>query len=64
MKELLKPCPFCGNSAELRSDSISSYVKCKKCGASSELVKVSHEYCSDEKAVFNWNRRWYSSDKL
>ena len=64
MKEVLKPCPFCGNSAELRSDGVFSYVICKKCGASTEFVKVSHEYCSDENAVFNWNRRCYSSDKL
>lgn len=64
MKEVLKPCPFCGNSGELGSDGFYSYVKCKKCGASSKFVKVSPEYCSDEKAVFNWNRRWYSSDKL
>lgn len=62
MKEALKKCPFCGSSAELRSDGYFSYVKCKKCGATSEFVKVSHEYCSNEKAVFNWNRRWYSSD--
>lgn len=63
MKELLKPCPFCGNSAELRSDGFYSYVKCKKCGASTGFVKVSHEYSSDEKAVLAWNRR-YDNDKL
>lgn len=55
----LKPCPFCGGLGVLNNENnrVFSFVKCVQCGAESGLVKVSAEYCADEKAVENWNRR-------
>lgn len=67
----LKPCPFCGGEAVLNDfecERICSYVKCRECGAESGLVKVSAEYCSDEKAIEKWNARTdeeiYTSTRL
>ncbi len=56
----LKPCPFCGGKGcmNLEKDCICSYVKCISCGAESGLVKVSAEYCADERAAEKWNRRY------
>ncbi|MCM1225973.1 MAG: Lar family restriction alleviation protein [Clostridium sp.] len=55
----LKPCPFCGGLPILNNEKnrACSFVKCIECGAESGLVKVSAEYCSDEKAAEAWNRR-------
>ena len=56
----LKPCPFCGGKGCMNQekDRICSYVKCINCGAESGLVKVSAEYCSDERAAEKWNSRY------
>lgn len=55
----LKPCPFCGGSGTLNDGitRIFSFVKCIQCGAEGGTVKVSAEYCADEKAAEAWNRR-------
>lgn len=53
----LKPCPFCGGSGTLVINCIYSFVKCIQCGAEGSTVKVSAEYCADEKAAEAWNRR-------
>jgi len=53
MKEL-KPCPFCGNEAELRGSDENTgywYVLCSECGAT--------VYGSKDKAtaIARWNKR-------
>ncbi len=55
----LKPCPFCGGKGVLNNEEnrIVSFVKCVQCGAESGLVRVSAEYCADDKAIEAWNRR-------
>lgn len=55
----LKPCPFCGGKGILNDElnHCVSYVKCSTCGAETGMVKVSAEYCADEKAIERWNRR-------
>lgn len=55
----IKPCPFCGGKAELNTEKgrFFSYIKCTNCGAESGLVKISAEYCADERAKELWNRR-------
>lgn len=54
----LKPCPFCGGDATTVFYTGYIYVSCENCGATSEMVKVSKEYCAAEKeAAEAWNRR-------
>ena len=57
----LKPCPFCGEKAELSSGRFdgkaTSYVICTRCGSSGEFFFVSPKYASAEKAIEAWNRR-------
>lgn len=55
----LKPCPFCGGKGVLNNekDRIFSFVKCIGCGAESGVVRVSAEYCADERAAEAWNKR-------
>lgn len=59
--EKLKPCPFCGDEAELSTGRFdgkdTSYVMCKKCGSQGEFFLVSTKYASAEKAIKAWNRR-------
>jgi Lar family restriction alleviation protein len=54
-REMLKPCPFCGQPAELLHDH-SGYLRnvavmCTKCSAIGEWADT------DDKAVMLWNRR-------
>lgn len=55
----LRECPFCGGEAMLNAGNDRNYslVKCRDCGAESGMVKVSAEYCADERAIYAWNRR-------
>ena len=56
----LKPCPFCGGEGKLIASGFNecySLVKCEQCGAESGMVRISKEYCADEKAAEAWNRR-------
>lgn len=55
----LLPCPFCGGKAELSSDFCGNgvYVRCCDCGVMSAAIRISAEYCANEKAVEKWNRR-------
>lgn len=57
MAEKLKPCPFCGGEAELKSTNYFSVVKCKGCRVSGPVAKISVEYCANDKAAESWNRR-------
>ncbi len=55
----LKPCPFCGGKATLYTKTpYASYVKCQICGAKTDLVKISTECSSDERAIEVWNRSY------
>ena len=53
MWEELKPCPFCGSSAELFGDLGSYYVRCqnKDCETINSLYKTRAE------AIYHWNSR-------
>lgn len=57
----LKPCPFCGEKAELASGRFdgkeTSYVRCKRCGSIGEFFIVNPNYASAERAIEAWNRR-------
>lgn len=57
----LKPCPFCGGTAELSEGKFdgkaTSYVLCLKCAARGEFFTVSPKYASAIKAVEAWNKR-------
>lgn len=58
----LKPCPFCGGDAETVSRSFDAFhvgyiVRCRKCGAKTDLVMVSGEYTARDKAKEMWNNR-------
>lgn len=58
----LKPCPFCGEKAELvvcrhggRQHDY-AYVKCNKCTARIEYL-IDVEYSAADRCVQEWNRR-------
>ena len=57
----LKPCPFCGEKAELSSGRFdgkdTSYVTCTRCGSRGEFFFVCPRYASAEKAIKAWNKR-------
>ena len=59
----LKPCPFCGKKAELRTTDRDSeygecaFVACTNCGANGRMVHISYKYCATDKAIEAWNRR-------
>ncbi len=48
--ENLKPCPFCGGVAEIRTDGRTGWVKCVSCG----MTTWSGGY---DEVVAAWNRR-------
>lgn len=59
--EKLKPCPFCGGEAEItKSYGLPLdgyvYVECLNCGASVRRIKISADYCANDKAVELWNK--------
>lgn len=41
----LKPCPFCGGSAEITDFSLSYEVECSMCGATISALTI---YCADD----------------
>lgn len=57
----LKPCPFCGNKAELSHGKFdgkgTSYVCCTRCGATGEFFLISYDHASDDLAIAAWNKR-------
>lgn len=64
MEKELKPCPFCGSTAEMTyfSDQLFGYaqyarVSCRVCGAKGPKFPKSIEYSAVDKAAEGWNRR-------
>lgn len=55
----LKPCPFCGNRAELAHTELdgAAYVQCVTCGCRTISVKASCAVCVDDLVCEVWNRR-------
>lgn len=56
---ILKKCPFCGGEAELFTKYNSASIRCKECGASTELMKPKTPGPINEvdMAVGSWNSR-------
>jgi len=76
MKEMLKPCPFCGGEAYLEKSHRAfingkttkvTFVRCLKCNARSSRENIAdygHSSCSTEaelKVISMWNRRYDGS---
>ena len=55
----LKPCPFCGGTAEIKFGPMYEYVyvACEICGASTHTKERSVKYCATDEAAKAWNRR-------
>ncbi|WP_293601964.1 Lar family restriction alleviation protein [Ruminococcus sp. CAG:330] len=54
----LKPCPFCGGVARIASvGETVVFVTCQTCHVGTQGISVSAEYCANEKAAEEWNRR-------
>ena len=53
----LKPCPFCGGEAKFENMGEFVVTKCEDCGAESDMIRISAEYCANEKAAEKWNQR-------
>ena len=61
----LKPCPFCGGKAEIKyvqsgwSYENTAYVRCTKCGASSQHLNITYrEKELADKVIDLWNCRY------
>ena len=54
-KDVLKPCPFCGSSASLKSGTVDHWILCsnKDCAA----ALVARSFSSADEAIAAWNRR-------
>ena len=54
----LKPCPFCGEKAELvAEDCVIAYVRCMVCKARTSMVYITPKYNAEEMAIRRWNWR-------
>lgn len=69
----LKPCPFCGSEASIKTDELKnvpdddafySYVICEKCGSTGQIIVSINEYGkhigiekTTAQAIEAWNRR-------
>ncbi len=53
----LKPCPFCGGEAKFENMGEFVVTKCEDCGAESDMIRISAEYCANEKTAEKWNQR-------
>lgn len=63
--EELKPCPFCGGTADIQyamGSTLVVRVKCKACGASTRNIETSSEKRAKNKAVALWNKRRADSE--
>ena len=60
MNKELKPCPFCGGEAVLRTSVFfkhDAYVRCKKCGAKSMSYPSASAEDARLRTIEAWNRR-------
>ena len=53
MSEELKPCPFCGGEADIRTVGEISYIECATCHCQTESV----HYKEKNKIIEAWNKR-------
>ena len=53
----MKNCPFCGEEAKFENMGEFVVAKCEDCGAESDMIRISAEYCANEKAAEKWNQR-------
>ena len=60
----LKPCPFCGGKAEIRTGGNDGFhapklvfAQCTKCGAKTANVPISADYAANKEAADVWNQR-------
>lgn len=56
-KTELKPCPFCGGSAEYRNDGMTGYVQCQNCLARNDSVYSWRDENWKEEVAGYWNSR-------
>ena len=57
LKAVLKPCPFCGDSAEIIKQTCAVYIRCKNCKSSTAAFTAMIESCALDDAIEAWNRR-------
>lgn len=70
MAKRIKPCPFCGEGASIKFQTLvggmSYWVECNSCDTKSRTVSIVAEFSGDrlekeqeaaDKAVDNWNER-------
>lgn len=57
LKVVLKPCPFCGGSAEIIKQICAVYIRCKDCKSSTAAFTAMIENCALDNAIEAWNRR-------
>lgn len=62
MSDYIKLCPFCKGEGRVGFKQFdifnaAAYVKCKRCGARTDLVVASAKYSAKDRAIRLWNMR-------